>query len=92
MYPGDERSKWPSGLLTDPRVVHYWDEQKVVGEWFGKHPDTTILSNGKVLWDAFLLYGQEARWDDKPSPLVSAGRTIVAKREELRKNLLPLLK
>jgi hypothetical protein len=26
----------------------------------------------------------EARWDVKPSHLVSVGRTIVAKREELR--------
>jgi len=92
MYPGDERSKWPSGLLTDPRVAHFWDEQKVVGAWFGKRTDYLELSKGNVLWDAFLLYGAESRWDDKPSHLVSTGRTIVAKREELRKSLPPLLK
>jgi hypothetical protein len=92
MYPGDERSKWPSGLLTDPRVAHFWDEQKIVGTWFGKHPDYSGLSKGQVLWDAFLLYGAESRWDDKPSHLISTGRTIVAKREELRKSLPPLLK
>lgn len=92
MYPGDARSAWPASLLTDPRVVHFWDEHKVVGTWFGKHPDYTSLSNDRVLWDAFLLYGVEARWDDKPSHLISTGRTIVAKREELRKSLPPLLK
>jgi len=91
MYRGDARSAWPASLLTDPRVVHFWDEQKVVGTWFGKQPDYTGLSNGSVLWDAFLLYGAEARWDDKPSHLISTGRTIVAKREELRKSLPPLL-
>ncbi|MCI0388015.1 MAG: hypothetical protein MOB07_04510 [Acidobacteria bacterium] len=78
--------------MTDPRVVHFWDEQKVVGTWFGKHPDYNSLSNGQVLWDAFLLYGAESRWDAKPSHLVSTGQTIVAKREELRKTLPLLLK
>ncbi|MCI0353068.1 MAG: hypothetical protein L0Z53_26915 [Acidobacteriales bacterium] len=92
MYRGDERSKWPSDLLTDPRVVHFWDEQKVVGTWFGQHPDYTSLSNGQALWDAFLLYGAESNWGDKPSHLISTGRTIVAKREELLKSLPPLLK
>jgi hypothetical protein len=92
MYRGDERSKWPSDLLTDPRVVHFWDEQKVVGTWFGKHPDYTGLSNDQALWDAFLLYGAKSHWGDKPSHLISTGRTIVAKREELRKSLPPLLK
>jgi len=65
MYRGDERSKWPSDLLTDPRVVHFWDEQKVDGT--------------------------DSRWDDKPSHLISAGRTIVAKREDLRKSLQTIL-
>lgn len=91
MYRGDERSKWPSDLLTDPRVVHFWDEQKVVGTWYGKHADYLDLSQGNVLWDAFLLYGADSRWDDKPSHLMSAGRTIVAKREDLRKGLQTLL-
>jgi hypothetical protein len=91
MYPGDARSKWPAALLTDARVLHFWDEQRVVGTWFGKHPDYTSLSQGRVLWDAFLLYGAEARWEDTPTPLISAGRTIVAKREELRQSLPPLL-
>jgi hypothetical protein len=92
MFQGDERSRWPGSLLTDPRVVHFWDEQKVVGAWFGNHPDYSGLSKGQALWDAFLLYGAESRWDDKPSHLISTGRTIMAKREELGKSLPPLLK
>ncbi|MGH9837590.1 MAG: hypothetical protein ACREEM_02275 [Blastocatellia bacterium] len=90
MYSGDERSKWPASLLTDPRVVHFWDEQKVAGTWFGKHPD--YLNGDKVLWDAFLIYQAESNWTDKPSHFAGMGRTIVAKREDLRKNLAPLLK
>jgi hypothetical protein len=89
MFPGDARSEWPAALLTDPRVVHLWDEQKIVGTWFGKHPD--YLNSDKVLWDAFLIYKAESNWTDKPSHFVGMGRTIVAKREDLRKYLQPLL-
>jgi len=89
MYGDDERSKWPNNLLTDSRVVHFWDEQKIAGAWFGKHPD--YLNSDQELWDAFLVYGTEAYWADKPSHFVGMGRTIIAKREDLRKNLLPLL-
>jgi hypothetical protein len=38
-----------------------------------------------------LIYGAEAYLADKPSHFIGIGRTIVAKREDLRKNLLPLL-
>lgn len=89
MYHGDAREKWPASLLTDSRVVHLWDERKIVGSWFGKHPD--YLNSDKILWDAFLIYKAESDWNDKPSHFVGMGRTIVAKREDLRKNLLPLL-
>src|SRR5437899_4684552 len=34
MYPSDERSRWPAGLLTDARVSHRWDEQRLVGGWY----------------------------------------------------------
>jgi hypothetical protein len=89
MFPGDDRSKWPQSLLTDSRVVHFWDEQKVVGAWYGKHPD--YLNSDKALWDAFILYGAESRWNDSPSHRLTMGWTIVRKREELRQALLPLL-
>lgn len=89
MFPGDARSQWPSSLLTDSRVRHFWDEQKTVGTWYGKHP--AYLHSDKVLWDAFILYGAEARWTDSPSHRLSMGWTIVNKREELRQSLLPLL-
>ncbi|MBI2837372.1 MAG: hypothetical protein HYX75_03605 [Acidobacteria bacterium] len=92
MYPGDARAKWPGALLTDARVLHLWDEKRVVGSWFGKHPDYTSLSQGRLLWDAFLLFGPEAHWEDKPTHLISTGRTIVAAREDMRKSLLPFLK
>lgn len=95
MYPGDARSKWPATLLTDPRVTHWWDEPKAVGEWYGRHKDAmrdrlTTDSNGAggdVLWDSYLLYDSTARWNESPTGLIHWGRTIVAARETLRADI-----
>lgn len=93
MYPGDERAKWPPSLLTDSRVIHRWDEGKLVGMWYGGHTSEirTQLSQesswkGDILWDAYLLYGADARWDEAPTNLIHWGRTIVAGRETLRQD------
>jgi hypothetical protein len=92
MFEGDAREKWPAHVLTDPRIVHFWDEQKLVGRTFGHHasqmdaqlaPDSNSRS-GPVLWDAYLLYDPEARWTEAlPSHLVRWGRTIYAARQTL---------
>ena len=92
MVPGDSRSEWPPELLTDARVQHYWDEEKAVGAWYAQRiasmrdrltPESE-WNDGKVLWDAYLLYGADDRWDEAPSQLILFGRTIVAARESLR--------
>lgn len=89
MIGSDQRSKWPADLLTDPRVLHFWDEKRVVGSWFGRHPD--YMGSDSVLWDAYLLYGPEAYWAEAPSHRVGWGRTIVGTRRQLEKELLGLL-
>lgn len=92
MMPNDSRTKWPPNLLTDSRVTHRWDEPKAVGAWYGPRtssirPQLTPDSKwgeADVLWDAFLLYGPNARWDEAPTDLIHWGRTIVAGRETLK--------
>jgi len=93
MFPGDARSKWPPSLLTDPRVIHRWDEGKLVGTRYGGHTNKigAQLSpgsswNGDILWDSYLFYGADAQWDEAPTNLVHWGRTIVAGRETLRQD------
>jgi hypothetical protein len=93
MYPGDERAKWPPSLLTDSRVIHRWDEGKLVGMWYGGHTSEIRAQlsqesswKGDILWDAYLLYGADARWDEAPTNLIHWGRTIVAGRETLRQD------
>ena len=92
MMASDDRSKWPQDRLTDPRVIHRWDEAKTVGTWYGQQksrilPQLTPDSNGTagdILWDSYLLYAADARWADVPTGLIHWGRTIVAGRETLR--------
>ena len=94
MMPADSRSKWPAALLTDSRVTHWWDEGKVVGRWFaprtaGIKPQLapgSAWGDGEILWDAYLLYGTNARWDDAPTGVIHWGRTIVAGRESLKED------
>ena len=93
MVPGDARSRWPRDLLTDGRVEHFWDEEKTVGTWYARRAASlrdqlTPESNwndADVLWDSYLLYGADARWqdDEAPTGLILWGRTIVAARRSL---------
>ena len=90
MYPGDSESDWPAKLLTGSRVEHYWDEQRVIGRWYGEN--VTAKKKGHVEWDAYFLYRASSKWGDAgPSDLVSWGRTIVNTREQLKKDLGDLL-
>lgn len=91
MVPGDRRSRWPRDLLTDPRVEHFWDEKKTVGVWYAQRtaamrdrltPESR-WNDADVLWDAYLLYGADARWEKEPTQLLAWGRTIVAARASL---------
>lgn len=87
---GDSRSAWHSGAMPDPRVTNLWDEQRVVSQWFSKY----VEGDKGYLWDAYFLYGGEARWesaDQKPSALISSGGTVWDKRDQLQASLLPLL-
>ena len=92
MVASDSRSKWPAGLLSDNRAIHRWDESKVVGRWFAGQTSGirsqlapgSAWGDGETLWDAYLLYGADARWDDGPTGLIRWGRTIVAGRETLK--------
>ena len=86
----DSRAWWPKDVLTDPRVTHFWDRRKIVGRWYGRHAGDPDRYG--VVWDAFFLYGPEARWNGTLTHLISSGGTIVAEFSLLRKNLLPILR
>ena len=46
---------------------------------------------GSIAYDIYYLYSPESRLDFEPSPLVSSGYTIMAKRDQLAKGIARLL-
>ncbi len=87
MLPTDERSQWEKELLNDPRVTHLWDQERVVGAWFANPDNLGLQYPGPVMWDAFLLFGREARWDNVPSNLLASGWTVIGNTEQLERSL-----
>ena len=74
--------------MPDPRVLHFWDAERFAGRWFSK----AVLGEPGYMWDAYLLYGPDATWDQAPGPLLNYDGTIVDTGPELRDKLTPLLK
>jgi hypothetical protein len=85
MLPGDSRERWAPTLLTDPRVVHYWDTEAEIGRYFGQNQEAIGFTyfSGAIVWDAYLLFGPEAQWTDVPTPLESFGFTVLADKDDL---------
>ena len=95
MLPTDARSRWSwtAGVLSDSRVVHFWDEKRIVGRYFaqqGKSDEADEADRG-VVWDAYYLYGPDAQWDNQPAPLISAGATVRDNADELKQKIAPFL-
>ena len=53
-------------LVDDPRARHFWDRDGAVAIPLGLRLDLRIPA-----WDVYLLYGPDARWDERqpPAPL-----------------------
>ena len=59
-----------------------------MGEWFVGQ----VEGYQGIVWDAYYLYGPEARWDSTPSPLIGSGVPVYHVREALEAQILPLLR
>jgi hypothetical protein len=89
-WPSDDRSTWPDTLLTDPRVVHFWDEGKLLGKCYGSQPEATARSQG-IAWDAYFAYGADSVWGERPSQLAGWGSPIIRAKEQLAGDVEKLL-
>ncbi len=87
MLWSDSRALWDGRVMPDPRALHFWDGQRVVGEWFSVQVD----GYEGVSWDAYYLYGPEAVWDAVPAPLLGSGGTIYGERETLEAQVKAIL-
>jgi len=99
MYPGDARARWPSALLTDPRVAHYWDDQRALGTAYlsnlpamlDRRVETTLPPVADAMWDAFFLYAPGDRWQE-PLPLpVAWGYPIMVTRDQFLREVKALI-
>jgi hypothetical protein len=87
MLWGDAREKWDGTNMPDPRVMHFWDADRKIGQWFSEH----VNGYEGIVWDTYYLYGPDAVWNTVPSPLVSSGSTIYQERETLQSQMHILL-
>jgi hypothetical protein len=87
--PGDSRRLLDTRVLSDPRVTYFWDQEKVVGRWFSAH----VTNRRHITWDAYFLYGPEARWDQEPGPLMSrsSASSVIAAASQLQQAVQPFL-
>jgi hypothetical protein len=44
-----------------------------------------------ITWDAYFLYGPDARWDRQPGPLVSTGGSVIGSTDQLMAAIRPFL-
>ena len=84
----DSRSRWDASLITDDRVIHFWDQPKETGRYYAQQG---LYPFGSVAWDIFFLYGPDASWEENPEPLISSGFTIIVQKDKLIKDITPLL-
>jgi hypothetical protein len=78
---------WNGTTMPDPRVIHFWDGEQAIGQWFAKE----VEGYEGIAWDVYYLYGPDATWESVPSSLLGSGRTIYGEREKLEKQILTLL-
>jgi hypothetical protein len=87
---GDSREGLDATVLGDDRVRQFWDPQQRSGRWFADRRNLGL--DPPLLWDAYLVFGPEARWDRIPRPLADWGSPVVARSGTLRRELAPYLR
>jgi hypothetical protein len=83
----DSRAQWDGGGLDDARVLHFWDGPDVAGQYFAR--DVPAYQGGT--WDAYVLFGPDARWDTRPGPLLGSGSPVIAHTDELARQAAQLI-
>ena len=87
MLWSDSRTAWDATSLSDQRVLHYWDGELSIGQWFARNVD----GYDGTAWDVYYLYGPEAEWEDLPTSLIGSGYTIYGERQSLQTQIQTLL-
>ena len=73
--------------MTDHRVVHLWDQQDLLGNWFVNQ----LAGYQGSTWDAYLLFDKGAKWTGRSPTLVSSGSSVIDQKNALAQSILPML-
>ena len=87
MLRTDVRALWDPTIIPDTRATQYWDKDKTVSSWLSHLSE----DYDGVDWDVYYLFGPDARWDEKPTPIRSVGATILFESDKLLESIEPLL-
>ena len=95
MLPSDLSGRRDESVLNDPRVIHFWDRQRVLNQWLAANaplqgPERSSLRRtygdldwGAYIWDAYFIYEPGTTWEAADSPLAS-GYPLIQNRENIR--------
>ena len=86
----DSASSVDPSLLDDVRAVHFWDSNGAVSETFAEHAREVGLPDFGPLWDAYLLFEDNAEWTDTPPPVVGWGTPVISVIDDLAAELSDL--
>ena len=91
MLATDARSKWDASIFDDLRAVNLWDQDRVLGTWLAERDEFGAGTFGPIVWDAYLLFGADAEWNDAPERLLSSGSPVIGETSKLETALKPFL-
>jgi hypothetical protein len=74
-------------VMVDGRARHFWDNEQRVS----KDIAATYGSPGQLVWDAFFVFGPDARWNEGPPRPLADGSPVVENMATLESALNPYL-
>jgi hypothetical protein len=92
MLAGDSRSAWDSNVLNDPRVIDFWDGDRIAGKWFADKQLGGLGGPGSIVWDAYYAFPRNSTGTNEPSAVLAAGSDIIDNVSRLENTFLPLLR
>lgn len=91
ILPKDAASEWDATLLTDERVVHFWDSDRLLSDHIIQNKEGISGIYSDVAHGLYLLYGPESVWEHElPSNLVDSATPLFAWTTQLGTHLSEL--